>query len=158
MADDNVIERVNAKLDAFERDTGIWPPGRSMPAAMCGADDELDIVRQKAWRYWQKSQAEIERLKWLEAIILADADRIRQQYISEDALHSLRRWLYYYEHDQQAAEGGQERTGRSACQFCNGTHGGTPGNENIIGGVVMCDYCHALFLQAAEAAEETTRG
>lgn len=29
-----------------------------------------------------------------------------------------------------------------ACEECNGTKGGTPGNENIIDGRVLCDYCH----------------
>lgn len=29
------------------------------------------------------------------------------------------------------------------CEVCKGTKGGVPGNENIIGSVIMCDYCHA---------------
>ena len=29
------------------------------------------------------------------------------------------------------------------CQVCLGDHGGVKGNENIIDGIVMCDYCHA---------------
>jgi hypothetical protein len=29
------------------------------------------------------------------------------------------------------------------CEVCGGLRGGVPGNENIVGGVVMCDYCHA---------------
>jgi hypothetical protein len=28
------------------------------------------------------------------------------------------------------------------CEICNGTQGGVPGNDNVIGGVVICDYCH----------------
>ena len=28
------------------------------------------------------------------------------------------------------------------CQICHGARGGTKGNENIIDGIVMCDYCH----------------
>jgi hypothetical protein len=31
-------------------------------------------------------------------------------------------------------------TGRDACEVCKGERGGVPGNENIIDGVVMCDY------------------
>jgi hypothetical protein len=34
---------------------------------------------------------------------------------------------------------------RDACQFCLGAKGGTPGNENIIGGVTICDYCTVLY-------------
>lgn len=29
------------------------------------------------------------------------------------------------------------------CQICNGKNGGTKGNENIVDGIVMCDYCSA---------------
>jgi hypothetical protein len=32
---------------------------------------------------------------------------------------------------------------KCACEVCGGDRGGVPGNENIVGGVVMCDYCHA---------------
>jgi hypothetical protein len=32
-----------------------------------------------------------------------------------------------------------------ACQVCNGWRGGEPGNENIVAGVVVCDYCHATL-------------
>ncbi len=30
------------------------------------------------------------------------------------------------------------------CKVCNGMRGGVRGNENIIDGVVTCDYCSAL--------------
>lgn len=32
---------------------------------------------------------------------------------------------------------------RDACQVCKGWRGGVPGNENIVRGVTMCDYCSA---------------
>lgn len=32
---------------------------------------------------------------------------------------------------------------RDNCSMCRGARGGVPGNENIINGVVLCDYCHA---------------
>jgi hypothetical protein len=28
-----------------------------------------------------------------------------------------------------------------ACEICGGTKGGTPGNENIIDGICVCDFC-----------------
>ena len=40
-----------------------------------------------------------------------------------------------------------ERKCRDKCQFCYGVKGGTPGNENRLNGVIVCDYCHALYLQ-----------
>jgi hypothetical protein len=30
-----------------------------------------------------------------------------------------------------------------ACEICLGRNGGAPGNENIVDGVIMCDYCSA---------------
>lgn len=29
------------------------------------------------------------------------------------------------------------------CEICKGAKGGVPGNENIIDGKAVCDYCHA---------------
>ena len=29
------------------------------------------------------------------------------------------------------------------CEFCSGEKGGILGNENIIDGIKVCDYCHA---------------
>jgi len=29
------------------------------------------------------------------------------------------------------------------CEVCDGAKGGVRGNENRIGGLVACDYCHA---------------
>lgn len=29
------------------------------------------------------------------------------------------------------------------CEVCRGARGGVFGNENVIGGVIVCDYCHA---------------
>ena len=37
------------------------------------------------------------------------------------------------------------------CEICGGEKGGTKGNENIINGVVMCDYCSFQHQQKAEA-------
>ena len=35
------------------------------------------------------------------------------------------------------------RPPKDGCQVCNGECGGVKGNENIIDGIVMCDYCDA---------------
>ena len=32
---------------------------------------------------------------------------------------------------------------KDACERCHGARGGIPGNENIVDGVTLCDYCHA---------------
>jgi hypothetical protein len=34
-------------------------------------------------------------------------------------------------------------TALDKCEICKGAKGGTPGNENIINGQIVCDYCHA---------------
>jgi hypothetical protein len=36
---------------------------------------------------------------------------------------------------------------RDKCQVCHGVKDGEPGNENIVNGVVMCDYCHADYIK-----------
>jgi hypothetical protein len=28
------------------------------------------------------------------------------------------------------------------CEVCGGAKGGVRGNENVVDGVVICDYCH----------------
>jgi hypothetical protein len=35
------------------------------------------------------------------------------------------------------------------CEICGGTEGGTPGNENWVDGVIICDYCDAKRHKAA---------
>jgi len=30
---------------------------------------------------------------------------------------------------------------KDKCQACGGTRGGVPGNENIVNGRLLCDYC-----------------
>jgi hypothetical protein len=36
------------------------------------------------------------------------------------------------------------------CKFCLGFKGGVLGNENIIKGVITCDYCHSLLMTMDE--------
>lgn len=33
------------------------------------------------------------------------------------------------------------------CQFCHGAKGGVEGNENVIRGIIVCDYCTVLVRQ-----------
>jgi hypothetical protein len=44
--------------------------------------------------------------------------------------------------------GHTERIERDNCRVCEGTSGGVPGNENIVHGVVICDYCTCATLGA----------
>lgn len=36
--------------------------------------------------------------------------------------------------------------GPDGCQICAGTRGGVPGNENLINGISVCDYCRVDML------------
>jgi len=38
--------------------------------------------------------------------------------------------------------------GLDHCSVCKGARGGVRGNENVIAGIVMCDYCHSDTLVA----------
>lgn len=40
---------------------------------------------------------------------------------------------------------------KDKCQFCLGAKGGVLGNENVIGGVVICDYCTSLYMDARDS-------
>lgn len=56
----------------------------------------------------------------------------------------VRQWLADFDarrHPPVNAEGAP--LPRDNCEVCLGERGGVPGNENIIGGKVMCDYCSA---------------
>lgn len=39
------------------------------------------------------------------------------------------------------------------CEICHGTKGGVEGNENVINGVVVCDYCHTNVREITKAFE-----
>lgn len=41
------------------------------------------------------------------------------------------------------------------CEVCYGQRGGTPGNENLIDGKRVCDYCHAEMVLKARATSAT---
>lgn len=41
---------------------------------------------------------------------------------------------------------------RDNCVECKGRKGGVPGNENVIEGKVICDYCHAAKLKNTPTA------
>lgn len=41
---------------------------------------------------------------------------------------------------------------RDECRFCLGHKGNTPGNENVIAGVVCCDDCSVLVHRIMESA------
>lgn len=42
-------------------------------------------------------------------------------------------------------------TKRDNCERCKGSRGGVLGNENVIGGVVLCDYCSVDVYKELEA-------
>lgn len=42
------------------------------------------------------------------------------------------------------------------CHFCAGRRGGTPGNENIVHGLTICDYCHADIIKVERAVRDDT--
>lgn len=47
---------------------------------------------------------------------------------------------------------------RDKCQACRGERGGVPGNENLVDGRTLCDYCTAdLFERRAARHDEQRR-
>ena len=43
------------------------------------------------------------------------------------------------------------------CQVCLGRKGGVRGNENVIDGVVLCDYCLCELKRRAQGIHELLR-
>ncbi len=41
---------------------------------------------------------------------------------------------------------------RDKCQVCEGSHGGVRGNENVMDGTIICDYCTAPCLGNSDLA------
>jgi hypothetical protein len=39
---------------------------------------------------------------------------------------------------------------RDRCAECRGVRGGAYGNENVIGGRLVCDYCHGDMMRKAK--------
>jgi len=46
---------------------------------------------------------------------------------------------------------------RDKCEICHGKSGGVRGNENIIDGVIMCDYCTAKDMNIKKLQHELQR-
>ena len=60
---EDIVSKTNQRLDRFKQETGIWPPGRDMPAAYCGGEDKYQI-RCRAYQIWLDKDAltaEVER-------------------------------------------------------------------------------------------------
>lgn len=45
---------------------------------------------------------------------------------------------------------------KDKCHFCKGERGGVPGNENIVHGMTICDYCHADIITVERAVRDET--
>ena len=45
------------------------------------------------------------------------------------------------------AEWREPAAGVDACATCGGARGGVPGNENLVDGKPMCDYCHSDLIR-----------
>lgn len=80
--------------------------------------------------------ASVERALWERAGVAADGNPQQQQ-----AIYGF--WIAI----------GAEHKDLDRCQACHGARGGVPGNENIVAGVILCDYCSAERMsQPARAA------
>jgi len=64
--------------------------------------------------------------------------------IRDSDITLLRAWIDCLESSFAPAEQPAELDG---CVFCLGAKGNTPGNENRIGGLLVCDCCHSRLMQ-----------
>ncbi|HEX5126383.1 MAG TPA: hypothetical protein VFW00_06560 [Rhodocyclaceae bacterium] len=56
------------------------------------------------------------------------------------------------------AASGSAQQASDDCKFCLGAKGGVPGNANVIGGEVVCDYCSALLMKVRDAEKANPTG
>lgn len=61
----NATERYDRIADDFYRETRMWPPGRSRPAAMGGDPDGESVARYQAWRAFVNAWHE----RWFDAAL-----------------------------------------------------------------------------------------
>ena len=84
------------KTELFRRETGIWPPGRDMPAALCGGED-IYMTRQRAYEYWCKAKERIKELEIAKTIGIQACDLLKEQIEQlEDALQKINNWAKAY--------------------------------------------------------------
>ena len=80
---DDIIEKTDEKLMKFYHQTGIWPPGKSMSAAMCGGEDK-EMIRARAYERWCKDREALNIMnqKWSDQVyrvasLRAENDELR---------------------------------------------------------------------------------
>lgn len=107
----------------------------------------------------------------LEAILVATEHAATQQaepryYMDHGLLHDRETGQHMWtqdQYDERYRDGlatGDERTearlaatqpAGDGCKLCLGAKGGVPGNANVIGGVVVCDYCTSTLMDMKAA-------
>jgi hypothetical protein len=83
--------------------------------------------------------------------VVVRADATEPRMIPEEVLFMLASALLAVTPPVDAVPG--EPVALDGCELCNGRRGGVPGNENIIDGKRVCDYCHSASV-ASQAGSE----
>ena len=89
----------------------------------CPGGDYTAWLEQKLAERDERVEA-VERALWERAGVAADGNPHLQQAI----------YAYW-------VKIGTDKKDLDRCQSCQGAKGGVRGNENIVDGVVLCDYC-----------------
>lgn len=72
-----------------------------------------------------------------------------------DRIAALEQWNAALEADREPSF--KIAVDRDACQLCKGFRGGVAGNENIIDGVIACDYCSGTIYSYKRALDAAAR-
>lgn len=103
------------------------------------------MLEHHIWCNWQDTPAETCSL----------CARLREKYpqLAEDSDGSLLAKKYFPKAIILKSRSYKKRTRKVSdnCQVCKGSEGGVNGNENIIDGVVLCDYCSVKYDDLKEA-------
>jgi len=106
----------------------------------------------------------IDRLSLLkQGMAIRRARKMRRRY-----RNGMKRGMQLFKQMQKSPEGMWDRNkafearrremlGSDNCEVCKGEKGGMKGNENVIDGVVTCDYCHAEQMEHSESCHVKVR-
>ena len=98
------------------------------------ADEITVAVLRRAWESNQMDIAQVEKILEQQDLDNPNRPKIEELRQLEELDIYLRGTLGYM-------------TVLDNCEECEGMRGGVKGNENVIDGVVTCDYCHAIEME-----------
>lgn len=112
--------------------------------AKAEAERNAALAREAGYRKALEQTCNIAEafLKYFNPAIDLSSDKEDQWWSLHDQCERARQAL----DSPPSSIGAVVEAARDSCEICKGHNGGVPGNENVIEGKTVCDYCHAVLL------------